>query len=313
MALMSNDHMPYWAMRQCVRDWQDMGVKAVELTGGGEPLVYPYVDDFLHLIAEWGADLALVTNGGALTEERADNFGKTNWKWARVSIDAGDAKTYMATRRVSEVQWDLAWRAVDRLVARRRAPDQRVGVGYVVDAQNYDGIYEACKLAFEHGADNIRVSLAFTPQNLSRFPVGAIGEAGKQAAQAKFDFIGRLQVNDLVSERAENMDSPTQNYCFCAVKEVLCVVGGDCNVYTCCSLAFNPKGLIGSIKEQSFKDLWWSKETQEFFRGHDASKICNIACLYEKRNLRALELMAYPPEVVEKIAADDVGLHRNFI
>lgn len=312
MALMSDAFMPLEKMRECVRDWTDMGVKAVELTGGGEPLIYPFVDDFFAQMALSGLELAMVTNGTALTAARAVRFGETRWKWARVSIDAGNVDSYTATRRVPQSHWRRAWEAVGRLAALKTNPEQRVGVGYVVDTQNFDGIYEACDLAWQHGADNVRVALAFTPMNLARFPAGAVDEAARQADAAARDFAGKLQVNGLVRERKANMDADVQDYEFCAVKEVICVVGGDQQAYTCCSLAFNELGLIGSIKAQSFRSMW-EKETPDFFATHDARRVCRIPCLYEKRNKRALELIAMTPAQVAREAEADPGTHRNFI
>lgn len=313
MALMSDAYMPADKMRECVSDWRAMGVKAVELTGGGEPLLYPYVDEFLWLAADWGVDTALVTNGTALNEQKATRFTATNWKWARVSIDAGTAAQYVATRRVPPSHWGFAWRGVEALARRRRAPDQRVGVGFVVDRSNFAGVYEACRLAAEAGADNVRVSLAFTPAGGERFPAGALDEAGAQAQRAAADFAGTLQVVDLVSERASNLAAGAQDYALCAAKEVLCVVGGDQKVYNCCTLAFTYAGLVGSIASRSFRDLWESEETRAMFAAHDARDVCKVPCLYERRNKRALELVAMEPEAVAAIAAGDPGLHRNFI
>lgn len=313
MALMSDAYMPADKMRECVSDWRAMGVKAVELTGGGEPLLWPAIDEFLCLAADWGVDIGLVTNGTALTEMRADRFTMTNWKWSRVSIDAGSREQYVATRRVPLSHWDHAWRGVERLAERRRTPEQRVGVGFVVDRSNFAGVYEACRLAWEHGADNVRVAVAFTPAHLSRFPAGALEEAGAQAQRAAEDFKGRIQVNDLVSERASNIAAESQDYALCAAKEVLCVVGGDSRVYTCCTLAFTHAGMVGSIADRSFRDLWESGEVRAMFAAHDARDVCRVPCLYERRNKRALELVAMAPEEVATLAASDPGIHRNFI
>lgn len=314
MKMMSDDYMSAGKMRECVKDWKEMGVKAIELTGGGEPLIYPHVDEFLELVAKWGVDFALVSNGTALTEERAGLFGQCNWKWARISIDAGDSKSYAATRRVPESHWNLAWRAVSRLTRLKTSPGQKVGVGYVVDHSNYDGIYAAAMLAAAHGADNIRISLAFTPHHLARFPVGAVQIAIDQAAKAKRDLEGAgLQVIDLVGERAKNIQAQAQDYQFCPVKEVICVVGGDEKVYSCCTLAFNPLGLIGSIRGQSFKDLWWNPTTLNWFDKHDARKVCKVPCLYEARNRVALRLLDGSTIAQAAEAKSQPKLHENFI
>lgn len=295
MELMSDEFLPLDAMRRLVDDWDDMGVKAIELTGGGEPLIWPHVDEFF-MESEGGPwDMAMVTNGTALTEARADLFAATRWKWARVSVDAGSAAQYSATRRVSEKHWDKAWAAVRRLVARKTDPEQRVGVGYVVDRHNVSGVYAGLAHARDAGADNVRVSMAFTPQGVNRIGQDAVDKVRGQLEMARANLAGPdFQINALFDERVGNLMAAEQDYEFCAVKEYLCVVGGDQNVYTCCTLAFNSAGLVGSFAGGSFKDLWWAPETVEWFSGHDAREVCRVPCLYEKRNKTALELLARP-------------------
>lgn len=315
MALMSDAYLPADKARELVADWVSMGLKAVELTGGGEPLIWPHVDEWFQAMARTQIDVGLVTNGTALTAQRAKLFAATNWKWARVSIDAGSVEDYTTTRRVSSLHWDLAWQAVERLaLLRRDGTEQRVGAGFVVDRTNWNGVHEFCRRAKSCGADNVRIAMAFTPQGLGRVPAEAVPEVIRQTQAARDDFEDdSFRINSLFTERCGNLEARAQDYEFCAAKEVLCVVGGDQRVYSCCSLAFNPLGLIGSIANQSFKDLWWSPETLEWFSKHDARKVCRVECLYEQRNKRALALMDQSPEVVAAQAAVDQSIHRNFV
>lgn len=290
MALMSDAYMPAEKMAESVICWASMGVKAVELTGGGEPLIYPHVDEFLRLMAATEMELGLVTNGTALTDARADLVAATRWTWARVSIDAGRREHYTAARRVDRSHWDKAWAAV-RLLA-DLAEWQRVGVGFVVDNGNADSIYEAARLALDHGADNIRVTLAFSPHGLDLFDEGVLESARAQALSAARDFGPQgLDVHDLIQERSCNLASPRQDYDYCGMKDIRVVVGGDQNVYTCCSLAFNPKGLIGSIADTTFRGLWESEPTKRWMRSHDPRQFCQVECLYEQRNKAILGML----------------------
>lgn len=313
MQLMSGAHMPRAKMLECLRDWEAMGVRAVEVTGGGEPLVYPYIRDLFGGLTLWGVDVALVTNGVAMAPDMADAFTACNWLWARVSIDAGAADTYQKVRRVPADHWRKAWRALRLLADRVSHDEQRVGAGFVVDAGNWGEVYAFCRLAHEHGADNVRISAAFTPAGLGRFPAGALEAAADQAKAAADDFPG-LQVNCLVSERASNLAAPAQDYQFCGAKEVTCVVGGDSQVYTCCTLAFNEAGLIGDIEGRSFIDLWEAPETRAFFAGHDARQRCRVECLYEKRNRRILGLIDMSEAEVYALRLQmPQPVHKNFI
>ena len=314
MALMSDSHLPAEKARELVRDWVSMGVKAVELTGGGEPLIWPHVDEWFQSIAQTSIEVGMVTSGTPLTAQRAKLFAATKWKWARVSIDAGSIEDYTRTRRVSTLHWDLAWRAVERLASVRSQAEQRVGAGFVVDAPNWNGVYEFCRRAMSAGADNVRIAMAFTPQGLARIPDEAHKAVADQIARARDDFEDEdFQINALFGERCANISARVQDYEFCAAKEYLCVVGGDQRVYSCCTLAFNPIGLIGSIADRSFADMWWAPETLEWFSRHDAREACKVPCLYEQRNKRALGLMALPIADVAAIAKGDQSIHRNFV
>ncbi len=290
-------HMDPQRLRDLVIDFARMGVQAVELTGGGEPLTQPGLDDFLRDLAQTDIRFALVTNGTRLDAPLADLIAATEWRWARVSIDAGDRQTYMRVRRCGPAHWVRAWQAVELLAERRDRISvldrvQRVGVGYVVDAENYEGVYEGVRLAREHGADNVRLSVAFTPEGLSRFPDDALPIAIEQARAAVEDFSRHdFAVHDLISERGQNLLAGAQDYKLCAWKEVGCVIGGDLNIYACCSWAFNPAGLVASFKGCTFEQAWNGDQAREWRRQHDARRDCPIECLYEQRNKRALEMI----------------------
>ena len=45
-----NDEIPRKKMMQIVQDMSAMGVKAVTFSGGGEPLVYPYIEETNNLL-----------------------------------------------------------------------------------------------------------------------------------------------------------------------------------------------------------------------------------------------------------------------
>ncbi len=70
------------ALARFVECTATMGVKAWELTGGGEPLLYPSINDLLRRLAELGIAVGLMTNGLAL--DRLDH--PEDLRWIRVSL-----------------------------------------------------------------------------------------------------------------------------------------------------------------------------------------------------------------------------------
>jgi MoaA/NifB/PqqE/SkfB family radical SAM enzyme len=289
------DTMSREKMLETVQSLAEMGVKCVELTGGGEPTTYPHFDELVALLAERRIEVALVTNGTLITEERADLLGSVPFTWARVSIDAGNPADYARIRNVPDSHWDKAWKGVRRLVRRRRAagahPESTVGVGFVIDRSNWGGLYSACELAHAHGADNVRISTSFTPDGLNRFDEECRTLVPRQIEEAKRDFEkDGFTIHDLSAERWHNTALGRQEYPFCGWKEIGAVIGADSNVYACCSWAYNEMGRMFSIAGQNFRDGWFG-DGAKWREAHDPRRDCRIHCLYEKRNMEMLRLM----------------------
>ena len=80
------DQIPWDKMQEIISDMRDVGVKAVTFSGGGEPLVYPYIVTAMRKVLEAGIDLSIITNGQLLKDERADVLSHA--KWVRISFDS---------------------------------------------------------------------------------------------------------------------------------------------------------------------------------------------------------------------------------
>lgn len=62
----------------------DLGMKAVTITGGGEPLLYPEINELIHYLSTNKIEIGLVTNGTVM-----DNLADEQWrrvKWCRISV-----------------------------------------------------------------------------------------------------------------------------------------------------------------------------------------------------------------------------------
>ena len=63
----------------------EAGIPSIELTGGGEPMVYPYIIEFLEALGKYPIELAIVTNGASLNERLQGKL--KNLKWIRLNSD----------------------------------------------------------------------------------------------------------------------------------------------------------------------------------------------------------------------------------
>ena len=96
----NKDSLPRDKMMEILNNFKEMGVKAVTYSGGGEPLIYPYIEETLQKTLENNINLSIITNGQKLNEKRAELL--TQAKWVRVSGDSINAKLFNKIRRIPE-------------------------------------------------------------------------------------------------------------------------------------------------------------------------------------------------------------------
>ncbi len=95
------DRLPREKMREIVDDLIAMDVKAVTFSGGGEPLIYPFLGETLERLADAGIKIGILTNGTQLRGKLADTVARTT-AWVRISIDGWDGPSYAQNRNVPE-------------------------------------------------------------------------------------------------------------------------------------------------------------------------------------------------------------------
>ena len=294
--------IPTNKLMEIVDSCETMGVRAIQLTGGGEPTCHPSFLSLCDTILNCGIDLALVTNGSRLTESHLSCLQKA--KWVRVSIDAGCAATYAKIRRVEPRIYERVRDNIRILTEQKEHPT--VGVGFVVNKDNWKEIIPAARAAWEDGADNIRFSAVFQDQGAEYFKdfrKEAEALCKKAEAMSTEDF----KVTNLFNDRLDDLDQGRPDYSDCWISHLCTYIGADMNVYRCCVYAYNHRGLIGSIQNRSLTDLWLDKDTQDALWQFN-SRSCD-RCMFNAKNISIQEAIKNQVTIIENPAPD----HVNFI
>ena len=264
-----NRMIPYNKVLEILNDCWDMGVRAVQITGGGEPTVHPEHAGIFQDVLDLDMDLALVTNGIILKPETVDVL--TRAKWVRVSIDAATSRSYAEIRRVSPEMFDRAWKNVRRLVEAKRAArsDVVIGLGFVVTKDNYTEVSDFTRMAKNAGVDNVRISAEFQSDD-ERYFESFYKCVLYQCQRARKEQTDSFTVYDNFGERLEDLKQHNPDYAFCGYQHFNTYVGADLNVYRCCVYAYNDRGLLGSLKDQGFRELWESQGKHDRMGDFDA-------------------------------------------
>lgn len=273
-----NRMLPAAKAIEILDDCRAMGVKAIEFTGGGEPTAHPAHLSIFEAALDRGLEIALVTNGMALGARADAVVGRASW--VRFSVDAGSPQSYEAIRKVPGSMYSRVLDNIRRITSNRQRP-QIVGISYVVLKENWPEVLVAVERARDLGVDYFRLGAVFTPQDEAYY-AGILPGVQEICAAAAAFATPTFTVFNQFSARLEDLYQHSPEYKFCGHMNVNTYIGADQNVYRCCALAYNDRGLIGSLKTRRFADLWSSKEKQDDFRRFDA-RSCD-RCPFNAKN-----------------------------
>ncbi|MFZ2253214.1 MAG: radical SAM protein [Minisyncoccia bacterium] len=289
----SADELPWSKLREIVDDCQAMGIRAIEVTGGGEPAIHPQFADLCGHIVNAGLDLGVVTNGSVWDDRILD--GLRDAHWVRFSIDAGTESTYIRYRRTGVGVYQQVRDHLRQLTSAEPPRRPVVGVGFVVNAMNWQEVIIAAENAKADGADNFRISALFQsagPEYFKDFYEDAREMCREAALLAMPDFT----VFNLFGERLEELFAGQPGYSYCGYSKLTTYLGADQKAYVCCINAYNPQGIIGEFSQQSFRQMWESEETKNAVQGLDARNCPR--CIYNSRNQAiAYAIADNPPHV----------------
>ena len=304
----SNRQIPTNKCYEILDSAVEIGVKAVQFTGGGEPTIHPDFPTIAAYANHIGLETSLVTNGSRLFKAAVRDEAKL-MKWVRVSIDAADPEHYVEERKVNKGLWKQMIAGV-ALLNRERSDSLTLGAGFVVTPRNYRQIHSAAVLYRALGFDHVRFGLMFNPDDEKPY-IPIWKEIQEQAEMAKEEGRDNFQVIDRTQERFDEFAQQNEgaiDYDFCAFQNFTNYVGGDLNVYRCCQWAFNPRGLIGSIKDRTLKELYDSPEKKEDFKSF-ISRGCK-KCQFNNTNNAVNAHLANPTETP---LLSTEPFHANFV
>ena len=273
------DEIPWHILQGVIEDIYDMSVKSVILSGGGEPLIYPHIEELIQMILDRNIDLGIITNGLELKGHIAELL--TEAKWIRISCDSAKAPTYSKIRGVSKESFYDVCRNISSFA--KNKPDTCVlGINCVINHMNKSEILRIGYLFKHLGVDHIKFAPCITNNTYSyhkKFRRKVIGDI----------YLAQQELNDnsfrIIDAYTEGFDEVlNRDYDKCRIMQIIPCIGADSKVYTCHDKAYVPNGVIGDLKKQTFKDIWFSDKTKKMFENFNPEKECKHHCVYDNRN-----------------------------
>jgi MoaA/NifB/PqqE/SkfB family radical SAM enzyme len=282
------DFIPKEKILEIIKDISEMGVKAVTFSGGGEPFCYPHLLETVKALSKTNIKFAALTNGARMEGEVAEVFAH-HATWLRVSIDGWDDESYSAYRGVPSGEFEKVMKNIENF--KKFNGKCYLGVSIITGQKNASHIYDLIKRLKSLGVNSVKVApciVSNSGKENNEYHKPIFSVVKEQISKAKKEFSDEnFEIFDSYHSQLESFG---KDYTWCPYLQVLPIIGADMNIYPCQDKAYNlEEGLIGSIKEQSFKEFWYS-DKNKFFKVNP-SKHCNHHCVADTKNKFLLDYL----------------------
>ena len=274
------DSIPWDILKDTINKLADMGTKSIIFSGGGEPLVYPHIEDAMKLVLDRGLDLALITNGWKLNGTKAKILKDA--KWVRLSIDCFTADDYASFRKIPKRAFV---QVCENIIQFNNIRKGKLGINYVVHNKNYNQIYATAVLFDNLGVDNIK----FAPLIYKDNPVGYHDDFKEDVIKSIIHAQHTLNnaTFSVVDKYSDSLHTSTvfnRQYSKCPTMQIVTSIAANCKVYLCHDKAYMKGNELGNLKEKSFNNIWFSAETKQLFETFNARERCRHHCVWDIRN-----------------------------
>jgi radical SAM protein with 4Fe4S-binding SPASM domain len=306
--------MPENILLNTCKDFVDMGVRAVNWTGGGEPTINPHLGKAITYLGENNIKMGMFTNGTLLDKWDLFDTIVDNMTWVRFSVDAGTKETYNSIRRARKNQgWDKMTSNLSKLIEVNNNKGKKIdiGVGFVITPDTYTEIVD-----FANNFKDFDINYCqYKPEVVNREREDGVQrdvefwnkEVQPKLIEAKNILGKKFQINGYkITDLEKDPSLYGRTYKKCLGSQLSPCVGADGHVYVCPNHRGYKQYSYGSLHEKSFKEIWNDLPTRKSIMNTidnvECFKNCTKLCKPHESN----KMMWYLHENVDNINEQDL-------
>jgi hypothetical protein len=268
-------YMSFSKIEQVLKDFKTLGAKSIEITGGGNPLLYrdkeskKDINDVISVANEMGYNIGIISNSHKLKSIKVENHEKISWiRTSLIKLDEGFEPEDFDFNGFPYEKLGFSYIIYDT----GNAPDPLSRTGKTYEGTTIKTIEKMAKLV------EIHQEVKFV-----RIAGNCLIKGNNQAIKNKFkqiinsiDKYGKFFIKDIGED-----DSPYNNGCYVGMTRPYIAPhpnGGDYQVYICTSHVLNTRTYdldysLGSVNE--IIDIWKKANQKYKQEGYPYEIKCN--------------------------------------
>lgn len=262
-------------MKKIILEISELGGKGIIFTGGGDPLCNFDIVETVKFAKLQKLDIGLITNGSLIHKHSFSDL-TNNCKWIRVSLDAGSFEMRQKTHGTND--FEVVVENIKSLVNVKK--DCTIGLGYLTgkNTDSYEDMMDFVDLSISLEVDyaQFRPYLTTGKKDLTKFVF------------TDFDVFQSKSTNKtviLTSQHKYNQmkKGVLRNYDICYGHQFATVICANGDMTICCHTRGIPEMTIGSIKNNTIKEIWNSDLRKLVVNSIDVNK-CPLYCRCDSFN-----------------------------
>ena len=267
-------------VRELIAQGKELGLQRGKLLGG-EPLLLPYIREFIDLLIAERLKIMIETNGTLVDDDIAARLAGTD-PFVSISLDGSNEQIHSLLRG-NPGSFHEAVAGIENLVRRNIRPQ----VIFCLHAGNKDDLEKTLALAKDLGASSIKINFI---SDMGR----AQGMEGERLSVREFIESYRSFCDKSYESFRVMFDIPPafqsvaslarkENLRICGIKNIIGVLSnGDLSI---CGIGNIDKGLLlGNVRTHSLEDVWKNDATIRLIRAGLPEKLGGICrrCMFKK-------------------------------
>lgn len=262
-------------LEKIIYNLSEVGVKSINWTGGGEPLVNKYTLNSISLAKSLGIQNGIFTNGTFIDKSAAKTLVE-NCEWVRISWGGATPETFYKCHRVKKLESLIDGLSFLKSFKEKLNSKTTLGVSQLVVKENYHELYALANLSKKLGADYFQgkpdVRMGSEDFNWWDKEVIPLFERAKSelednsfrvlVAQYTKDKYGEggTRFRDTGSGLLEISDTEKSK---CYVHNFVTAITANGDVAFCKNLRDEKKYILGNLNNSSFKEIWNSQKRKD--------------------------------------------------
>ncbi|WP_415912180.1 radical SAM/SPASM domain-containing protein [Neptuniibacter sp. QD37_11] len=263
-----------------------LGVKSIQLTGGGEPTSYSDFEKVVKIAKNLDLQIGLITNGSLLHKINLEEVVPA-LQWIRISLDSYDQASYERTHG-KQAQFSRTIQNLKDLLRIRSSLTSKtiIGASFItgLNPLSDKGILEFIALSKSLGVNYAQVKPnMFAPKSDLHNPLMLQLLIDNLKSAEQFSNENFKVVIDYDKYRKVFGEASHQNYNTCHFQAISgLTIGATGDVHMCCNLQ-TPEGFVGNVKKSSVDEIWHGKIRKSKQRSLCVHK-CPSLCVGDRVN-----------------------------